>query len=520
MNVIQTFYGFNKENPINNSAGFLSPEFNWMSMALSCLLLKNHFGKVTLYCNQSVKNVIVEMGIPYDHIELIPDFMDSYSPTLWALPKIYTYSKQSSPFLHVDCDWFMFDRISNEILNSDLIAQNIEYDDQLYHKNAINKLIEQGVLFPNQVKEDILSSNILSVANAGIFGGNDVDFFKEYLSLVSNFIQNNLDTLEKVENQIVNSVYEQYFFYVLSNHSKKKISCCTPGDKLSSTFNWMQMDFINTKKSGYMHLIANFKRRIDALKFVSNYLEQVAPVLHNNIVQKCRQAGISLTLRYYDLHSKSNCPSRTNEVHEYYRRTIHLLNLHNIIFDSDTICNLEFLVKQNDNIDGLKNVFDFEKLKTESTYYLLNNLYEFKQIQNTNLRKMLHIDPEVFIESEFKISINNLVKYIQIKTENLELYINGQTVPSKRIMEESTVILAIIPDPQLARVCEIFLFGLNMSIFNIIKNSDGLPIKDIVGAIFDSYFDSTMDLAKKKLIKERISLVILAGVQNNIYNIL
>lgn len=41
MNVVQTYYSYaNDENPIKDTAGFLSADMNWKSMALSCLLLK------------------------------------------------------------------------------------------------------------------------------------------------------------------------------------------------------------------------------------------------------------------------------------------------------------------------------------------------------------------------------------------------------------------------------------------------------------------------------------------------
>ncbi len=78
---------------------FLTADMNWKSMAVSCLLLKKHYGSVTLYCNGSVKEIVSELKIPYDEIVVIPDFMQEYKGcNLWALPKIYTYSQQKTPF--------------------------------------------------------------------------------------------------------------------------------------------------------------------------------------------------------------------------------------------------------------------------------------------------------------------------------------------------------------------------------------------------------------------------------------
>lgn len=150
MNVVQTYYSYaNDENPIKDTAGFLSADMNWKSMALSCLLLKKHYRKVTLYCNRKVRHLIIDQfKIPYDVVVEIPEFMKIYEGcNLWALPKIYTYSLQTEPFIHVDCDWFMFEKLSASIVKSDVIGQNIEYDDQFYNRRTLEKLILMSVIF-------------------------------------------------------------------------------------------------------------------------------------------------------------------------------------------------------------------------------------------------------------------------------------------------------------------------------------------------------------------------------------
>ena len=181
MNIIQTFYSY-KEDSIHDNAGFLTPDMNWKSMALSCLLLKRHFKEVTLYCNHRVKNVIIDkLKIPYDNIIEVPDFMEEYKEcNLWALPKIYTYSLQHEPFLHVDCDWFMFEKLSDSILEADVFGQNIEYDDQMYNRHVLEKLISNGCVLPSLVIDEYKQEKILRVVNAGILGGNDIPIIQKY----------------------------------------------------------------------------------------------------------------------------------------------------------------------------------------------------------------------------------------------------------------------------------------------------------------------------------------------------
>lgn len=42
MKIVQTYYSYaDNKNPIYDTAGFLTADMNWKSMAVSCLLLKN-----------------------------------------------------------------------------------------------------------------------------------------------------------------------------------------------------------------------------------------------------------------------------------------------------------------------------------------------------------------------------------------------------------------------------------------------------------------------------------------------
>lgn len=281
MKIVQTYYSYaDNKNPIYDTAGFLTADMNWKSMAVSCLLLKKHYGSVTLYCNGSVKEIVSELKIPYDEIVVIPDFMQEYKGcNLWALPKIYTYSQQKTPFLHVDCDWFMFDRLSTQIEKSDVIGQNIEYDDQYYNKRTFEKMLSYGCEFPLWIKDIAESSSILRVINAGVLGGQDISFIQEYVELIKKFIHANVDTLRKINDGFVNSIYEQLFLYILSQKHRKEIGLCTVGDKLSTKFDWLPMDFSCSPKTGYMHMLAGIKRQFKSYVFVSQYLHYINPTV-------------------------------------------------------------------------------------------------------------------------------------------------------------------------------------------------------------------------------------------------
>ena len=320
MNVVQTYYSYiNDENPIRDTAGFLSADMNWKSMALSCLLLKRHYGKVTLYCNSKVRHLIIDQfKIPYDKVIEIPEFMKNYKGcNLWALPKIYTYSLQKEPFIHVDCDWFMFEKLSASVTNSDLIGQNIEYDDQLYNRRTLEKLISNECYVYPWVMHEYDNEPILRVVNAGILGGNDIDFIQNYVRTIKDFISRNLPVLQKLNDGFVNSIYEQLFFYLLVKRGNKTIGLCTKGDKLSTKFDWLPMDISHAPKTGYMHLLANLKRRMNSYVFVSNYLAYIDSEINYRISKYCYDNKINplINFPHWDIYSSgvSNSCGVSNE---------------------------------------------------------------------------------------------------------------------------------------------------------------------------------------------------------------
>ena len=390
MNIVQTFYSYAKESEVLvDPAGFLSPDMNWKSMALSCLLLKKHFGSVTLYCNQRVSKVVSELfKIPYDNIVIIPDFMEMYDGcNLWALPKIYTYSKQIAPFLHVDCDWFMFEKPSEKQLKADVFGQNIEYDDQMYNRRTLEKFLSNGCLFPDWVLKDYNAHPILRVINAGIIGGNDIGFIQSYIKEINDFIDNNLTIIRKMNDGFINTIYEQLFFYLMVKENGKSVGFCTEGDKLSTKFDWLPLDLSYTPKSGYMHLLADVKRRFNTYVFVSRYLDSLSPELSHRITKICSENGINPLINYphWGIYSSkfTHCQHHLN--HDSNIKGCPLSG-----FDND-LCYLDRYLFDNAEI------ISSDMRSVVSLLYTLPNLreYEFELAENIRISEM-SIDKALF----------------------------------------------------------------------------------------------------------------------------
>ena len=179
MNIIQTLYIEENVDLYKNPIGWVKPEFHCMSWALSCLQLKTLYKSVTLYANKHAANFLInDLGLPYDNVVYFPESCSLPHKALWALPKLWTYSMQKEPFLHVDGDVFLFNRIDENILNNDVVGQNIEIATDYY--TEIQKEIEEHFLFiPDLVRREFETRIPIRAINAGVLGGNDIQLFKD-----------------------------------------------------------------------------------------------------------------------------------------------------------------------------------------------------------------------------------------------------------------------------------------------------------------------------------------------------
>lgn len=523
MKIVQTFYNYNKDLPIANTAGFLCPEFHWMSMALSCSLLKKHFGFVTLYCNQSAKEIIVDqLKLPYDEVVIIPDFMEDFT-NLWALPKIHTYSCQNEPFIHVDNDWFMFDKLDDNLLSAPLIGQNIEYDDQNHHRLIINGLIDIGVKFPLEIQNVLDIGEILNVTNAGVIGGMDISFFKVYVKEIYDFINVNYGKLINIDchTGILNSIYEQLFYYEFAKIHNIDISYCTPGEKLSTTFDWMQIDFTNTRKHGYMHLIGNLKKDINAFRFVSMFLGSKFPELHANILSTCKLSGIVLKQRYFDfLYSDDKDKYKHNNLDLDFKRTLRFIPKFNYVSveEESFISHLNILVDECcKNDSNIAEVFHFEKTKFLMKQSMNENLDSLFFHQSNRLKQLQEVDMFSPNPISLNISLSKEIFYKEINSRSISYFLKNESI-CKKLSQEDEFVLVLVPDATSIQIHELILYGLNLKIFKLIQSSQHISISYLINILMRDY--NITSKSQKIELQSKLSYMLIDSIEKNLYQTL
>lgn len=221
MKIVQTFWIDEGKDPLKDSFGWCSAPYHLMSWALSCLQLHQFYEDLELITDRKGKELLIDqLQLPFKKVRVELDDLDLVPiPGLWVMKKIYSYTLHEEPFLNVDGDVYVYSPFPDEILSSQLIAQNIEQDFD-YYKELVGLVENTFPFVPKPIKNQIRDGLEIQASNAGIFGGNNHAFFKDYFQVVEQFIAANQKQIKSLSpSQMVNfnAVVEQYIFHCLSS---------------------------------------------------------------------------------------------------------------------------------------------------------------------------------------------------------------------------------------------------------------------------------------------------------------
>jgi hypothetical protein len=321
MKIIQSYWSLpNQTNDLDingrSKGGFIDIRFNYMSWALSCLSLKKFYKNVELITDKQGENLLIDtLKLPYTNVSVELDGLNHYHSKLWAIGKIKAYQMQTAPFLHVDGDVFIWKPLGDkEFLNNKLVVQNIERSYE-YYAEILNSLTANFDYMPQTVKNNYAELKDYTSVNAGIIGGNDVDFFQLYTNEAFNFVDKNADKLDSINTGLFNCVYEQYLFYCLTKEQNIDITPLLQLEPKKEFSELMCFNLVPFEKS-YVHLIGFAKSSIYACEQVEMRLKYEHPQYHkliDNLFKDAyfpkRQARFKKLKKIYDFMSTATIDS-------------------------------------------------------------------------------------------------------------------------------------------------------------------------------------------------------------------
>lgn len=293
MRIVQTFYT-NCFKEGDSCRGWLSEESNLMCWALSCLKAKQFYDIVELYTDKHGEDILInQLNLPYDEVHVALDDASIFKKLpnyLWAMPKIYTYSLQTEPFIHIDGDFIFWKRYE---FNKPLIFQNIEYDVPLYKR--IHKKLAENI--ENTIFEDCLKEEFTDGAfNMGLFGGYNISFIREYASNALSYVINNYErNVFKEENNNINCFIEQFYISYLVKKKQLDYEVIHGPVRNNSNKDYELADFNYIHKTaGFSHFLGQSKSNHYVVDFIkqelySNYIgyyNHIHKIYSNGIKKK------------------------------------------------------------------------------------------------------------------------------------------------------------------------------------------------------------------------------------------
>lgn len=298
MNLIQTYYNRHiTDNDIDFRGGYQSTLINWLAMAYSCLGLKRHNPdcRLIFYGNRPLVNLLEnKFRLPYDEYQVI-ECQGEYVDWFYAWPKIWVYKEQEDPFIHIDNDIFTWEPLPSRLLQAALVAQHQEKDSTFYME-VYRQLQKDGVSLPPYMKPCFDGAAIHSY-NAGLFGGNDVEFLKEYLHNLMQFVDSNKSKIALSDRKFLyNVVFEQWGLYGLSKKNNRRVETYYPQtinnfDMLTES---VPRQVLPTSPLRYLHVMEH-KDYIRCNRFITYHMAMEHPEIYERILKICHDNGIQGT---------------------------------------------------------------------------------------------------------------------------------------------------------------------------------------------------------------------------------
>ncbi len=292
MKIIQTFWskpfssGTQSNAESRHDGGWLHFKYFLYCWALSCLKLREFYSDVELYTDSIGKNLLIDrLELPYSKVQTDLDNYNSFHPDLWAIGKLHSYQCQDQPFLHVDGDVIISKRFSPQCEASELIVQNLETDfltdNGMFYGSIRSEVLEHFRNVPYEIRNSNFAT--LKSVNMGVTGGINSNFFKVYSRIALNFVENNIQCLDRINISRFNVLFEQFLFYQLAESRNKDISVILHECDLEqrSFVNFHLLPNINT----FIHVLGPFKRNQFLCEQVELRLKHEFPLYYDRINQ-------------------------------------------------------------------------------------------------------------------------------------------------------------------------------------------------------------------------------------------
>lgn len=159
------------------------PVDHLLSWVASVKTASRHYPETMLVTDTPGRRLLVDqLGLPFAFVSTELDRLPDRDAGWWILGKLVAYTLQTDPFIHIDSDVFLWNRLPAHLTGAPVLTQNPEYHRKSDY--AIDQLTEamrdhDGSL-PIEWEWASSLDHIVRVENCGILGGQDAPFLSHY----------------------------------------------------------------------------------------------------------------------------------------------------------------------------------------------------------------------------------------------------------------------------------------------------------------------------------------------------
>lgn len=223
--------------------------------ALSALMASQLCPTVELITDSIGARLVDRLRLPFSEVRTALDGFNAPT-TAWAAGKLKAYSLQDTPFLHLDQDVFLFQPLPAEVWKSPIVAQNFE------GLNMYLRALRTTPAF--HVEQFTLHRDKWAAYNAGVLGGTDVAFLRDYADRALHAIRENPEF-----HPLSMTVYEQAWLARAAADAGKQVT--------------VLLDYPEkAEEIGYSHLM-DCKRSGSCMLRVRDRLKRLDPDLYERV---------------------------------------------------------------------------------------------------------------------------------------------------------------------------------------------------------------------------------------------
>lgn len=312
MKMVQSFWTPPNARLADLTMGWLDLRYHLLSWVLSAYSIRKFYPKLELVTDERGAEILLqELQLPYTQWRLdLQDLELGLPSSIWAAKKMFAYTLQEEPFLHLDGDVSLWAPFPAACLSAPLCAQNQEIDIAFY-RQGLRDIKAHFAHKPALVQRLLTARQPIIAANAGIIGGHHLDFIRRYVEFGWTFLRQNRAKLAKIDQGNQNVIIEQLFFAAMAQAEQVPLAYLLAEPTRAHQFPNLTNFSGLPGRCTYIHLMGGKK-----YPTVCEQLEQRVrldyPEAYYRVLQVLRKQGLGQHLFFFSLAEEKSASTAAN----------------------------------------------------------------------------------------------------------------------------------------------------------------------------------------------------------------